>query len=169
MKSHLPIRRGPIIVKFAKRTKRRHHPVLRPRPRLNSTLGARPHKKHIALPHLLPLRPDGNRARTRRTNDNTRPVDRLEGRFRRRPSQVCLDDGEFLDRRIVQQTAALGLEGDGVEFDKGIVGRVQFLVGDRRVGVREHGAQRGDVFEFRREAGADDVVRRGHALDDVAG
>lgn len=55
----------------------------------------------------------------------------------------------------------------GVEFAVGEVGGRHLLLGDGREIVCEHVGEGGDVFEFRREAGADDVVRGGHAFDDV--
>lgn len=59
--------------------------------------------------------------------------------------------------------------GDAVQRYIGVVLGSHLLLLDRSVGIGEHVYQGRHILELRCEAGTHDVVRGGHALDDVAG
>jgi hypothetical protein len=135
---------------------------------LQNQLRHRPHEEHIPLTDLLALRPHADPPPSPGADDNTRPIDHLKRRLRARPSEVGLHDAELLDGGVVERGRGGGGVGGGVEGHVGVVGGAHFLGGDGRVAVGEHGDEGGDVFELGGEAGADDVVRGGHALDYIA-
>ena len=131
---------------------------------LEHNLRRRTNEEHPALADLLALGSHTNGSLTLGADEDAGAFDAFEGDFRARGVKICFHDGEFFDGRVVELRAGVGAVGGGVEFAVGEVGGGHFLLGDGREVVGEHAGEGGDVFEFGREAGADDVVGGGHAF-----
>ena len=134
---------------------------------LEHNLRRRTNEEHPALADLLALGSHTDESLALGADDDAGTFDAFEGDFRARGVEVCFHDGEFFDWWVVELHAGVGAVGGGVEFAVGEVGGGHFLLGDGREVVGEHAGEGGDVFEFGREAGADDVVGGGHAFHDV--
>lgn len=163
--SKLPSTRSLLLANFAESAERPKRLIATAA--LKHDLCRRSNKEHPAFANLLALRSHTNSSLALSADNNAGTLDAFERDFRASGVEVCLHDGEFFDGRVVEQRGGVGAVSGGVEFAVGEVGGGHFLLGDGREVVGQHAGEGGDVFEFGREAGADDVVGRGHAFHDV--
>src|SRR5207253_11504099 len=50
-----------------------------------------------------------------------------------------------------------------------VVNRYHLLLADRGIRICQHGSEGRNVLEFGSETSTDNIIRRGHALDDITG
>ena len=124
-------------------------------------------EEDISFLEFLLFGSDADLAGTFCANDDAGAFDGFEGCFCAGLVEIGLDDAELLDRRIVESGGGAGAVCGGVEGDVGVVGWRHFLFADGSIGVCEHVGEVFDVLELWGEAGAYDVVRGSHALDDI--
>lgn len=102
---------------------------------LKYTFGRRADKKHVPVLHLFHLGPDADRPVASGAEDNTRPLDGLEGGFCAFRLEIGLHDAELLDGWVVEDGGRGGRIGGGVEGHVGVIGRGHFLLRDGGVRV----------------------------------
>ena len=102
---------------------------------LKHTLGRRADKKHIPVLHLLHLGSDADRPVASGAEDDTRPLDGLEGGFCAFRLEIGLHDAELLDGWVVEDGGRGGRIGGSVEGHVGVIGMGHFLLRDGGVRV----------------------------------